>query len=54
MPASVEAYHHLEQNLSTQGIVRGTNQEGRVQHFSWRKPVRDGITLVVDLLSDTD
>lgn len=52
--ASVEAYRRLEQNLKALGFVRGTNDEGRVQHFSWRKPVGEGITVVVDLLCDAD
>jgi hypothetical protein len=52
--AQVEAYRRLEQNLRTLGFERGTNDEGRVQHFSWRKPVGDGITVVVDLLCDAD
>ncbi|GIW07422.1 MAG: hypothetical protein KatS3mg060_2227 [Dehalococcoidia bacterium] len=52
--ASVEAYRRLEQNLRALGFVRGTNEEGRVQHFSWRKPVGDGVTVVVDLLCDAD
>jgi hypothetical protein len=52
--ASVDAYRRLEQNLRALGFVRGTNDEGRVQHFSWRKPVGDGVTVVVDLLCDAD
>ncbi len=52
--ASVAAYRRLEQNLKALGFVRGTNDEGRVQHFSWRKPVGDGVTVVVDLLCDAD
>ncbi len=50
--ASVEAYRRLEQNLKALGFVRGTNEEGRVQHFSWRKPVGGGVTVVLDLLCD--
>jgi len=52
--ASVEAYRRLEQNLRALGLVRGRNDEGRTQHFSWRKPVGDGVTVVVDLLCDAD
>lgn len=52
--ATVEAYRRLEQNLRALGFVRGTNDEGRVQHFSWRKPVGGGIAVVVDLLCDAD
>lgn len=52
MLASVDAYRRLEQNLKALGFVRGTNDEGRAQHFSWRKPVGGGITVVVDLLCD--
>jgi hypothetical protein len=50
--AEVEAYRRLEQNLKELGFKRGTNADGRVQHFSWRKPVADGVTVVVDLLCD--
>jgi hypothetical protein len=50
--AEVEAYRRLEQNLRTLGFVRGTNDEGQAQHFSWRKPVGNGVTVVVDLLCD--
>jgi hypothetical protein len=32
--AGVEAYRRLEQNLKGLGFVRGTNEEGRVQHFA--------------------
>ena len=52
--ASVAAYRRLEQNLKALGFVRGTNDEGRVQHFSWRRPVGGGVTVVVDLLCDAD
>jgi hypothetical protein len=50
--ATVEAYRRLEQNLKALGLERGTNDEGRAQHFSWRKPVGGGVTVVVDLLCD--
>lgn len=50
--ATVDAYNRLEQNLKTLGFVRGANDEGRAQHFSWRKPVGEGVTVVVDLLCD--
>ncbi len=50
--AEVEAYRRLEQNLKTLGFVRGQNDEGAPQHFSWRKPVGEGVTIVVDLLCD--
>ncbi len=52
--ATVEAYRRLEQNLRALGFVRGANDEGRAQHFSWRRPVGGGITVVVDLLCDAD
>jgi hypothetical protein len=52
--ADVEAYRRLEQNLQALGFQRGTNDDGRAQHFSWRKPIGDGITVVVDLLCDAD
>lgn len=51
---TVEAYRRLEQNLRSLGFIRGTNDEGQTQHFSWRKPVGGGITVVVDLLCDAD
>lgn len=50
--ANVEAYRRLEQNLKSLGLERVTNDDGNAQHFSWRKPVGDGITIVVDLLCD--
>jgi hypothetical protein len=52
--ASIDAYRRLEQNLGALGFVRGTNDEGQAQHFSWRKPVGGGVTVVVDLLCDAD
>ncbi len=52
--ASVNAYHTLEQNLKNLGFVRGSNEEGQAQHHSWRKPVTDAITIVVDLLCDSE
>jgi hypothetical protein len=48
----VEAYRTLEQNLQNLGFQRGKNYDGRPQHFSWRKPAGEGITVVVDLLCD--
>ncbi|MBI4493207.1 MAG: antitoxin [Chloroflexi bacterium] len=48
----VEAYRRLEQNLKALGFIRGTNEEGQAQHFSWRKPVGGEVTVVVDLLCD--
>jgi hypothetical protein len=51
---TVEAYRRLEQNLRSLGFVRGTNDEGQTQHFSWRKSVGGGMTVVVDLLCDAD
>lgn len=51
---TIDAYSRLEQNLKALGFERGTNDEGHAQHFSWRKPVGDGITIVVDLLCDAD
>lgn len=50
--ATVQAYQRLEQNLKSLGFVRGTNDTGRAQHFSWRKQVDAGVTVVVDLLCD--
>lgn len=50
--AQVEAYRKLETNLKSLGFERGTNEEGNAQHFSWRKPVGGGVTIVVDLLCD--
>lgn len=52
--ATVDAYRRLEQNLKALGFERGTNEEGQAQHFSWRKPVGGGITVVVDLLRDAE
>ena len=52
--ASVQAYRTLEQNLKVLGFVRGTNEEGRAQHHSWRKPIDDVVTIIVDLLCDTE
>jgi len=49
---TIEAYRKLEQNLQALGFVRGTNDEGQAQHYSWRKPIDGGITIVVDLLCD--
>lgn len=50
--AEVEAYRKLEQNLKAMGFVRGINEEGHTQHHSWRRPVGNGITVVIDLLRD--
>jgi predicted nucleotidyltransferase len=50
--AQTEAYRRLEQNLKALGFVRGTNEEGNVQHYSWRRSVGSGITVIVDLLCD--
>lgn len=52
--ASVDAYRRLEQNLGALGFARGTNRAEQAQHFSWRKPVGGGVTVVVDLLCDAD
>jgi hypothetical protein len=52
--AGVEAYRRLEQNLRALGFQRGTNDDGQAQHFSWRKPIGAGVTVVVDLLCDAD
>jgi hypothetical protein len=52
--ATIEAYRRLEQNLRALGFERGSNDEGRVQHFSWRKPIGGGVTVVVDLLCEAD
>ena len=50
--AEIEAYKKLEQNLKDLNFKRGENEEGRPQHFSWRKEVGEGATIVVDLLCD--
>jgi hypothetical protein len=50
--ADIEAYRRLEQNLQRLGFQRGSNDEGQAQHFSWRKPIQPGVTIVVDLLCD--
>ncbi len=52
MLAEVEAYRRLEANLRALGFARGSNDAGQAQHFSWRKPVGPGVTIVVDLLCD--
>lgn len=52
MLATVDAYRRLEQNLKGLGFKRGTNDEAQAQHFSWRKPVGEGATVVIDLLCD--
>ena len=52
--SEVEAYRRLEQNLRALGFERGTNDDGQAQHFSWRKPVGEGVTVVVDLLCDAE
>ncbi len=48
----IEAYSKLEQNLKALHFERGKNIEGDPQHFSWRKEVGGGATVVVDLLCD--
>ena len=50
--AEVEAYETLEKNLKNLGFVRGTNDEGQRQNFSWLRSVGDGRSVVVDLLCD--
>lgn len=50
--ATIEAYRRLEQNLKAMGFERGRNDEGQAQHHSWRKPVSERVTVVVDLLCD--
>jgi hypothetical protein len=50
--ATVEAYRTLEGNLEALGFERGRNDEGNVQHHSWRKPIDQRVTVVVDLLRD--
>ncbi len=50
--ANVEAYQHLEENLRRMGFERGTNDEGRVQHHRWVRPIREGVKIVLDLLCD--
>ncbi len=54
MLAEVEAYRRLETNLRALGFVRGSNDTGQAQHFSWRKPLGAGVTIVVDLLCDAE
>jgi hypothetical protein len=51
--AEVQAYRRLEKNLQAMGFVRGINEEGHTQHHSWRRPVGNGITVVIDLLCDS-
>ena len=46
--ASTGAYRTLERNLKALGFVRGTNEDGKAQHHSWRKPYTSTITIVVD------
>jgi len=48
----IEAYSRLEKNLKALNFERGKNVEGEAQHFSWRKEVGAGATVVVDLLCD--
>lgn len=50
--SNVEAYRKLEQNLKALGFERGTNDEGRPQHFRWRKSAGGGVVVIVDLLCD--
>lgn len=50
--ADVEAYRRLEVNLKQMGFERGTNDEGRAQHHSWVRPIREGVKIVLDLLCD--
>lgn len=50
--AQIDAYRRLEANRKALGFQRGTNEEGQPQHFSWRRSIRDGVTIVVDLLCD--
>jgi hypothetical protein len=54
MMATIEAYRRLEKNLQALGFERGTNDDGRAQHFSWRMPIGAGVTVVLDLLCDSD
>ena len=48
--SEVEAYRTLEQNLKALGFVRNTNEDGAVQHFSWKKTMEGGSVVGVDLL----
>lgn len=50
--AGLETYRRLEQELLRLGFERGANDDGQAQHFRWRKPVDNGIVIVVDLLSE--
>lgn len=50
--SDVEAYQRLEENLRRMGFERGKNDEGRTQHHRWVKPIREGVTIVLDLLCD--
>ena len=48
--SGIDAYRTLEQNLKALGFERNRNEEGAVQHFSWKKAVEDGLSVTVDLL----
>lgn len=50
--ADAEAYERLEANLKRMGFERGRNDDGHVQHHRWVKPIREGVTIVLDLLCD--
>jgi hypothetical protein len=50
--ADVDAYQRLEENLRRMGFERGKNDEGHLQHHRWLKPIREGVTIVLDLLCD--
>jgi hypothetical protein len=53
--AEVEAYRKLARNIEELGFERGRNDDGQVQHFSWRRRMEDGLTTVVlDLLCDAE
>lgn len=52
--AGIEAYRRLEDNLKAMQFERGKNDEGNPQHFSWRRRVEPGATVVVDLLCSGD
>ena len=50
--ADVDAYQRLEENLRRMGFERGKNDEEHLQHHRWLKPIREGVTIVLDLLCD--
>ena len=51
--AETEAYNTLEKNLKEMGFERSV-EEGRPIHWRWRKAITDKITVIVELLCDTE